>query len=205
MEREAKLTDAQVAERKKKNKANWNVGWHFNMGRTCNNEAFSVRLDGTSAFEFAHPFFKSYGVYLADPMASKSNPYWKKEIFFQASQVLKLIDKDYMRDGDWCLYVSCMLADECAVGRHSDRHDVSHQYNIFLGNYENAVYEVESPDGKEIREFTSTRKVLKVDARCRHRVNTVGFKGVRYCVTMYKMYDRTQKEPDPVFWPPVWI
>ena len=102
-------------------------------------------------------------------------------------------------------YVSCMLADECAVGRHSDRHDVSRQYNIFLGNYENAVYEVESPDGKEIREFTSTRKVLKVDARCRHRVNTVGFKGVRYCVTMYKMYDRTQKEPDPVFWPPVWI
>ncbi|KAK3254542.1 hypothetical protein CYMTET_36245 [Cymbomonas tetramitiformis] len=60
-----------------------------------------------------------------------------------------------MRDGDWCLYVSCMLADECAVGRHSDRHDVSHQYNIVLWNCENTVYEVESPDGKKIREFTS--------------------------------------------------
>ncbi|KAK3260790.1 hypothetical protein CYMTET_30269 [Cymbomonas tetramitiformis] len=187
-------------------KVGWNLGWWFNMGRTAQQWGFAKKKDGTSAFSLKHPFFKNRGVYLDDPLVSKSNPYWKKEIFMLAGELLKCIDANYHGvHGDWCLYVSCMMSDMCEVGRHTDKHDVSHQYNIFLGRFENAVYEVESPYNDEVKCFFDTHKVFKSDARCKHRINSAGFIGVRYCVTFYKMYDRTQKKEDPIFWPPTYI
>ncbi|KAK3267684.1 hypothetical protein CYMTET_23775 [Cymbomonas tetramitiformis] len=100
-------------------KVGWNLGWWFNMGRTAQQWGFSKKKDGTSAFSLKHPFFKNRGVYLDDPLVSKSNPYWKKEIFMLAGELLKCIDANYHGvHGDWCLYVSCMMSDmceECAI------------------------------------------------------------------------------------------
>ncbi|KAK3239005.1 hypothetical protein CYMTET_51044 [Cymbomonas tetramitiformis] len=146
-------------------KVGWNLGWWFNMGRTAQQWGFAKKKDGTSAFSLKHPFFKNRGVYLDDPLVSKSNPYWKKEIFMLVGELLKCIDANYHGvHGDWCLYVSCMMSDMCEVGRHTDKHDVSHQYNIFLGRFENAVYEVESPYNDEVKCFFDTHKVFKSDA-----------------------------------------
>ena len=199
---------ANEAKGKKGGKEGWNVGWWFNMGRTVQQEGFAPKLDGTCAFETPHPWHKKKSVYMDDPLTSASKPYWKKELYILAGQVLEIIDVEYMRDGDWCLYVSCMLAGKCEVKRHEDRKDVSHQYIIFLGNYKNAVLELESPreDSKgTLLQFSESHKVLKCDARCKHRVASAGFEGVRYCVTLYKMYDRRLSKPTPVYWPPHYV
>ncbi|KAK3256720.1 hypothetical protein CYMTET_34156 [Cymbomonas tetramitiformis] len=97
-------------------KAGWDLGWWFNMGRTAQQWGFSKKKDGTSAFSLKHPFFNNRGVYLGDPLVSKSNPYWKKEIFMLAGELLKCVDaRHHGVHGDWCLYVSCMMSDMCEV------------------------------------------------------------------------------------------
>jgi len=38
-------------------KTKWKVGWFFNMGRITQQRFWGRKKDGTSAFDFQHPFF----------------------------------------------------------------------------------------------------------------------------------------------------
>jgi hypothetical protein len=101
-----------------------------------------------------------------------------------ASEIFSGIDPSYT-DGEYNISFSCMDSENHHVRKHSDSRDICYQYMLGLGDYEGRA-NICIGD----KEINYNSRILKVDVRNQHYVVQKDFKGTRYSVIAYKIYDR---------------
>ena len=106
-----------------------------------------------------------------------------------ARELLEQVDPDYALNGDFVVQFACTDDAEIHfVKKHTDSHDVSHQYILGLGDY--AGGELRCHNGDTHTDLDIKCRLWKVDGRLPHEV--LPFKGTRFTVIWFKNYDRRQ-------------
>ena len=197
-----------TSQKRNKNRKTFSLAWQFSMGRSTN----ALMLEHPRLFCHPHPFRPGVGVWMGNVLET-ARPKWMKELYTLANDLLILIDPVYAAHGDWVVNFSCMNhPNKHYVLKHVDEKDVTFQYGVVLGdNHEGGdlrlwkVTEVDPEDrATPDNVLNYYRKVLKMDGRFAHSVSP--FKGTRYSVIFYKVFDRNIKQrPKPVFWPAVFV
>ncbi len=123
----------------------------------------------------------------------------QKALYAKASELLRLIDREYASNNDYVINFSCMSDPKKHYARkHTDSDDVAPQYAMVLGDCTGGELKLWNSDG-DTQVIDYTNKILKLDGRLQHEV--MPFTGRRYCIIWYKVYDRNMKKPAPVFEP----
>ena len=187
-----------TSQKRDRQKKKLNLKWLFSAGRSTN----ALMLDkktGKSKGSFDHEHNvaskRGTGVWMGN-VEKSSKKKWEKELFKVASELLRVIDPDYMGEsGDYSVQFSCMTdPTKHFVKEHVDNKDIAHQYGIVLGNSTGGELVLVLSDGTE-QTMDYRRKILKMDGRVPHRVKR--FEGTRYSVIFYKLFDRRY----PTEWP----
>ena len=181
--------------RDKKKKKRFNLKWSFQLGYTTN-------ARGANGFPIEHNFKPNKGVCLT-PIDKRRWSKWKIELWNLCKQIMMMIDPDYV-EGEYVVNFSCMDKKSHYVRKHIDKDDISYQYAMALGTFENAYLQVYDSNNQIIGKYDYNRRLLKMDGRLPHEVLMDGFKGTRFCVIWFKLYDHRKIEEDKVLTQPVY-
>jgi hypothetical protein len=141
---------------------------------------------------------------MSDPATRNSLPVWKKKLWSLSKELLALYDKEFA-SGEFVVQFSKMSSPDHDVPIHTDDNDISYQYHVTLGDYENVYLECYNREGNIHSYFSQPYQMLKVDGRLKHQVRHVYMKGVRYSVIFYKLYDRNIILSEDIFFPPEYV
>jgi hypothetical protein len=182
--------------RDKKNKNNFSLEWQFAAGRSV--RALTTK-EGNPTWCHKHNFIDSKGVYMKDVADSTKTPA-QKALYAKACEILPLIDADYAGEyKDYVVNFSCMSDSELHyVHKHTDDDDIQFQYAVVLGKCTGGELKLwDSKGGTQIVDYRN--KILQLDGRLAHEV--MPFKGRRYCIIWYKLFDRRMTKAAPIFEP----
>ena len=180
-----------------KNKKTMDSRYQFTIGQTCRQRTYVNK----SSFRFKHNFLPNIGVYsvsdtqLADPMLAKSKNNEQKMIYAKARELICIIDSKYAANDHWVVQVHCMDATS-RIGSHVDKHDITFQYGVTLGEYEGGNLLTWDKSGL-VTEINVHNQVVKLDGRLQHSVTPI-ISGKRYSLYYYKSYDPIIITPTPI-------
>ena len=177
-------------------KVRFNLEWSMLIGHTTN-------ALGAKSFETPHNFKKGRGVYVK-PVEERTMSKWKKELWALSKELISIVDPDFA-DGEYVVNYSCMTKPEQYVKKHVDSDDISHQYALALGNYSGAKLRCYDEEDNVLGDFDYHRKICKMDGRLPHELIQDNFKGKRFCVIWFKLYDHRKAEPDPICRTPQYV
>jgi hypothetical protein len=143
-------------------------------------------------------------VCLSNPATQKSLRVWKKRLWSLAKKLLTLYDKEYAA-GEFVVQFSKICSPHHYVPIHTDDNDISFQYHITVGDYENVFLECYDPKGNIHSYYSQPYLMLKMDGRLKHQVRQVNMTGNRYCIIFYKLYDCNIKHSEDIFFPPDYV
>ena len=196
------LFKAQHRDAKHKNQFSLRGSFKVGSGSTANEHMQHVRRNNRN---FVKHNYKNAGVYIESVEAQVTNKkinedqyraYRLATLIFK--KVLKRIDPDYM-NSHYIINFSLMNSKTHYVKKHVDNKDVAPQYAFCLGSYTGAELKCYDEVGYGTS-ICNWRKVVKLDGRLPHEVvNMDSFTGNRYSVIVYKTYDASQTEADPIF------
>jgi G:T/U-mismatch repair DNA glycosylase len=131
---------------------------------------------------------------------------WHKPAFDLVKEVLSRVVADGDTDGPhpdaFCVTINFMTGPEHYCDEHTDDLNITHQYGFTLGEFTGGKLKCMRADGS-YKSYNNYRRVLKVDGRRPHSVET--FSGKRMAVYVYKNYDVAQTELTPVLHKPEWV
>ena len=180
--------DKQYRDKKKKDK--FNLKWAFLLGNTCN-------ALGAGPFTTPHNFKKGRGVCLTD-VEDRALPEFKKELWRLSKQLMKIVDPDFV-EGEYVVNYACMNDPDHYVKKHVDGEDISFQYAMSLGDHQGAKLRCYDSNDAVIGDFDYHYKICKMDGRLPHEVILEEFKGTRFVVVWFKVYDHRKPKPDAIF------
>lgn len=165
--------------------------WQCTLGRSTN----TIGLQG---FSKPHNFLPGRGVSIKDPATTLKG--WKRDLWFAAKDLLMEYDPDYAINDDYSVSASCLSdPDKHYVRKHIDGCDITYQLATTVGKFTGGAIKCHLPNGST-KTFRNKRKFLKFDGRLAHEV--LPFKGRRYTLIFYKVYDRNMTQKAPVFGTP---
>jgi hypothetical protein len=172
--------------------------WSLLLGATTN-------CSNMPAFPTPHNFKKGKGV-CTRPVEERKLPMWKKDLWRQSAELIRLIDPDFAA-GEYVVNYSCMEGGkDHYVKKHVDKDDISFQYALALGAYQGAVLRTYAADGETVLgDFDYRYRVCKMDGRLPHELVLNNFTGTRFCVIWFKSYDARKMQPDPIFDTPCFV
>jgi hypothetical protein len=177
-------------------KIRFNLEWSMLLGHTTN-------ALGAKSFETPHNFKPGRGVYVK-PMEERNLSKWKKELWALSKELIKVVDPDFA-DGEYVVNYSCMTKPEQYVKKHVDSDDISYQYALALGNYSGANLRCYDEKDNVLGDFDYHRKICKMDGRLPHELLQDNFKGKRFCIIWFKLYDHRKTQPDPIYRTPQYV
>ena len=176
--------------------------FQFTIGRTV--RALTTEV-GNKTWCTPHNFLPGKGVYslamgvLKDPLSGGKQEQ-QKAIYVEAIELMKLVDASYVAHGDFVLQVALMTDPKrhyCK--RHTDDDDITFQYGVGLGNYRGGELVTWDSSGARQAPIDMRRRLVRLDGRLPHMVGS--FKGTRYSLYYYKLYDRSISERQPIYEP----
>jgi len=193
-------SQSQVCER-------FNLRWSFSCGHTTNVKTFLGFRD--HPHNIKEGIFLTLGCCLKHPMEKDFIPVWKKELYclgskFFAEFIPSFVSHQYM------IHFSRMDSRDHYVRLHVDERDISSQYAIYLGTWKGAslvCYSSSSQSNlQEIGRFNESRALVHMDGRLLHYMDVQpNFKGIRYAMICYQLWNEKKDKPDPIFSPPALV
>jgi hypothetical protein len=182
---------------------NFPMEWSFTLG-------YSTYTLGCNGFKEKHnievPPFTGLGRNLKNPM-EKDVPAWQKDLYLQVKELFALI-VPYLVEKQFMLHVGKMSTDKHNVPLHDDAHDIGPQGALFIGDWKGAklrCYKEASKKSTSTSEFVDlfeTMKIWMVDGRLPHQVIKEDFKGVRYSIIVYRLWNEDVNAPESILYPP---
>lgn len=199
--------------------------WHRNGFETLHNFKPGVGVhmkDMWDKVPTAQPFAHQALQSVAEKIIRLIDPEWAGAKADWVVQFKKTVSGDISQSSAPCL-------DGAAVPWHTDSENISHQYLFSLGDHTggdiitrrrtkkppSAWQARDTHDGSGTAELRfnyhndmdkappdgmATPRILKMDGRFEHKLGE--FKGTRYSVVYYKVYDRRMERPSDLVWPP---
>lgn len=170
---------------------------------------------GLQGFEFEHPQSdrEHLGVNVVGPEFKKC-PAWLSEIWELSKILLPLYDPSFGERSinifnteplylfiflEYCVHVSKMNAKCDKDHLHFERRDVSPAYVLYLGNFQGAYLRCLDENGKELAQLGQPYRFGIFDPRLPHAiVRQKSFRGNRYCLIFFKMWEYGREESRPL-------
>ena len=175
--------------------------YHFIIGRSLSRYPITdKRKRFYKVVEFEN---EKITVYMRDPLESKSKPTWIKDIYVELRKVITLIDSKFAANGDWSVQVNLSDDPNKLMKPHVDDKDMTHQYAIGLGDYtggELATFREDATGKRTAVKLCIRNKVVKVDGRQWHVATK--FKGVRFSIYFFKLWQRNCRTKTGILFPP---
>ena len=182
---------------KRKDKINSNFLVH--LGRTQS-------ALGARGFETPHEFRRGKGVY-TKRIAVSCHPPWLKRAWDLALPIINKVCPGYAGEGNYIvMQFSRMTSPSHFFKKHTDAHDIDQQYLFTLGPGECDTVIYTRPNGRDEKcRIRYRERVVRMDGRVHHMVDTKDLKAERFAVIFYKMSDPRYKAPAPIMEDPIFV
>lgn len=175
-----------------------------NKNRTVINSVYNLMVGRSTytlnmkGFETPHEFRKNQGVYIKD-IKDSSHSNSLKEAYAKAMEILKMFAPKYAGDseGNYVVVQFMKMQEGSYVNAHTDKHDIDEQYMFSLGSgkCDTVIFDDE---GNEKKRVQIHERILCMDGRIRHKLDSTNLTGTRYSVVYFKMSDPRYSKPAPI-------
>lgn len=180
----------------------FNLKYSFMLGRTTNALGAGNKKSEVSELAFASQHTmkgkEGKGVFMK-PVMERKLPGWKKKLWILSKKLIKRVDYDFAKFEDYVVNYSCINHHSHYVKKHKDDQDISYQYLLALGNFTGANLRCYDENDNILGDFDNKKKICKMDGRLPHELIMNKFKGIRFSIIWFKLYDRCKFEKDPLF------